>query len=610
MAKIDPGLKRIVKHVIACRKCGPTERAPLAPRGLDKEATPNIMIELEGDKIPKELVDLGFVKRTQAGRVLTGQIPREGIEKLEGMAGLKRAEAPRQLVRDLDKALPDAHLFPTASAPPQGRGRGVIIGIVDHGIDFRHLSFRKDDAAGSTRILALWDQSLTPVAGETSPDPFGYGVEYDATQINAALASASSTSVRHLDLAPFHGTHVAGIAAGGGRPVDPITGAHLFGVAPGADLVIVANTRSRRLDPGTVGDSADTLDAIHYILEVAKAHSRPVVINLSQGDNVGPHDGTSLLELGIAELIAGPGRVLIKSAGNEGDGASHAQGTLTGASKDVQITVPEGEVELVIDLWYPSADRIALTVVPPGGGPVGPFAGPDSTVTLANGNELFVDPDLNDPGNGQNRIYLAVEVGSAAKLQAGTWTLRLTGAGDWHAWIQRDSGSTFDPEFANAASTITVPGTAASAITVGAHVSRSLLHHGKLSKISSRGPTRAGVMAPTLTAPGESIIAAQPGDGFVPQKGTSMAAAMVSGAAALMLAIDGTLTAKDIKEILEKTARKDLHTGLKASNEWGHGKLDIEDACEMVESSRRDRAAHRDTRSGRTPVVDPLPVEL
>jgi subtilase family protein len=601
MARLDPGLKRIVRHVVASR-----DRAVPIPagNGLDTGPNPNIMLELEGDEAPQGLLDLGFTSRTKAGRILTGQISREAIEGLAGVPGLKRAEAPRALMLDLDKALPDADLIPVASQPPTSRGDGVVIGIVDHGIDFRHLTFRREDAVGTTRILALWDQSLVPSGNEQSPHPFGYGVEYTREDIDGALAAAAGTNVRHRDVAPFHGTHVSSIAAGGGRPPHPLLGTRLFGVAPGADLVVVANTRARRLDPGTVGDSADTLDAIKYILDLAKAHNRPVAINLSQGDNVGPHDGTSLLELGIAALISEPGRVLVKSAGNEGDALTHASGTLRAAEpQDVRISVPVGQVELVIDLWYPPGDRISVTVTPPDGASSGPFAPSQSTAaSLPNGNELFVDLDLDDPGNGHNRIYIALEAAGPERLQAGTWTLRLDGTGEWHAWIQRNSGSTFQPPFANAASTVTVPGTAASAITVGAHVSRSLLRHGKLSKISSRGPTRAGVLAPTLTAPGESIIAAQPGDAFVAQKGSSMAAAMVTGAAALMLAIDGTLTAKDIQAILQKTARQDLHTGNTPSNEWGHGKLDIDSACKMVEA--------RLERSGLTSVVHPPLVEL
>ena len=109
-----------------------------------------------------------------------------------------------------------------------------------------------------------------------------------------------------------------------------------LGVAPDADIVVVANTRGRAQNERGLGDSADTLDAVQYILNVAAAHGRPVAINLSQGDNVGPHDGTSLLEVGIAGLITGPGQVMIKSAGNEGAIGRHAQGTLTaGTNQDV-----------------------------------------------------------------------------------------------------------------------------------------------------------------------------------------------------------------------------------------------------------------------------------
>src|SRR5262249_51780567 len=180
---------------------------------------------------------------------------------------------------------------------------------IDSGIDFRHPSFRNAD--GTSRILAIWDQNLKRGDGERSPEPYKYGVVYLQDEITDAIRSERPrVNVRHLDHGPFHGTRVAGIAAGSGDPAKASDDEVKYvGVAPGADLIVVANTRGEDRNPGTLGDSADTFDAVKFILDFAAGVGKPVVINHSHGDNIGPHDGTSLLEVGIDQLIAGPGKV-------------------------------------------------------------------------------------------------------------------------------------------------------------------------------------------------------------------------------------------------------------------------------------------------------------
>src|SRR5262249_30891180 len=150
MAKIDPGLKHLVAASRSLRAVAPAppehEAAKRAP------ARANVMLELEGDAIPAALLDAGFVPRTRAGRVLTGEIALDAIAKLEHVPGLKRAERARRLERELDLALPDANALALHQALPPQQGESVIVGIIDHGIDYRHSSFRNND--GSTRILA------------------------------------------------------------------------------------------------------------------------------------------------------------------------------------------------------------------------------------------------------------------------------------------------------------------------------------------------------------------------------------------------------------------------------------------------------------------------
>jgi hypothetical protein len=588
MGKIDSGLKFLAEQrTTTLRKLADeVVFAVEAETGAKPVAT--VLIEFDGDLAAIE--EAGFRTRSVAGDVATGEIEIGKLDRLAELDEVRRVEASRVLSPELDAALPESRADLVHTGPPGHRGAGVIVGLIDSGIDYTHGAFRRDD--GRSRILAIWDQGLAPQGSETSPATFAYGVEYRQPAIDAAIASANPFAVvRHQDAANagFHGTHVAGIAAGDGSPPDPGNDnspprpAFTFiGVAPEADIVVVANNRGRASGERGLGDSADTLDAVRYIFDVAASLGRPVVINQSQGDNVGPHDGTSLLERGIDNLLGGPGRAVVKSAGNEGARNRHASGTVTaGTNQNVGFAVPSDQGSSVtIDLWYRGADRLGFSITPPGGTAstvVSP--GASTTLNLPNGNSVFVDSDLNDPGNGDNRIFVVISRNTAPTVQSGSWSFTLLGTtitlGQWDAWIQRNASAQFLPPLVNAARTISVPGTSRQIITAGSYVTKGA-GVGSISSFSSRGPTRDGRQAPTVAAPGQTLRAPLPGNAYAGNMGTSMAAPMVAGAVALMLQRNASLTQSDIRRCLMAGARADAFTGVTPNNAWGAGKLDVQ----------------------------------
>jgi subtilisin family serine protease len=609
MGRLDPALRFLVEEetqgdVPMEEFASESLLAVAAPEG--REPLVSVLVEFTGDVAA--LADAGLELRTVTGGIATGATTVSGLEALADAPGVVRVEGSRVLVPELDLAGPASGLEVVHRGPPGLRGSGVIVGIVDSGIDITHPAFRRED--GTTRILSLWDQRLVPRDGEWSPEPFGFGVEYDRGAIDAALRTDDPASVvRHRDL-DGHGTHVAGIAAGDGSE-GPAASVRLryVGAAPEADLVVVANTRGATAGELGLGDSADTLDAISYVFEIASRYGQPAVVNLSQGDNLGPHDGTSLLERGIDNLLGGPGRSVVKSAGNEGDRNAHASGVLArGGSVALNVVVPpRRRAPVMLDLWYPRDDRIHLTVAGPDGAPseaVGP--GGSTHLGTAGGSGIFVDHTLDDPGNGDNRIFVVLHHGGRTDVESGTWTLTLRGTevtnGRWDCWIQRgEPRPVFPTDQADPQGTISVPGTAREIITVGSWVTRGA-GVGTISTFSSRGGTRDGRHAPTLAAPGQQLVSAVPGGAYELMSGTSMAAPMVAGAIALMLQRRRRLTQSRIRSALGSHAAVDDLTGPVPNLSWGAGRLDVAATVGSLDGRRPDRPAPTPTEPGTGPV--------
>jgi subtilisin family serine protease len=537
------------------------------------ERVARVLIRCTEPDAPR-LRDAGVTISCIAGDVVSGFLPLSQLQSVEKLTSVVYIEGSRALTPELDLALPESRVDLVHAAATPLRGQGIIVGVIDTGIDWQHVNFRR--ANGTSRILSIWDQSLVPTATERSP-PFGLGgVEYTQADIDAALQGTGI--VRHADGKSGHGTHVAGIAVGNGAAVDEQGKTFTqVGVVPEADLIVVAFCRKQ-----AIGDSASAVDASKYILDRAAALKRPVVVNMSQGGNVGAHDGTSVLERAIDNLIGTAGCAFVKSAGNEGKSGRHAQGLVSsGTPEIVNVRInAEHLIREIIDFWYDGADRFSIQIIDPlGNATQWVTAGSLQTHTLPNGNKVRIDSRIGNPNNNDNEIHVYL---SGHPLQLGTWQFVLNGVsavdGRFHAWIDRSkhNPTRFLPPHRSDDCTISIPGTARKAITVGSYVLRGA-SVGSLSSFSSRGPTRDGRNAPTLVAPGDTIRSARAqgiavGKGnYCEMRGTSMAAPMVAGTVALMLEAKPTLTQSQIEVRLGKNARSQSGGPPHA---WGAGKVD------------------------------------
>jgi subtilisin family serine protease len=594
-----------------------------------------VHVRYTGDVI-EALRDAGMETGFDSGGLISGNIAMADVERLGTVPGVELVQMEHRAKPILDDSVKEIRVPWKVMPPPEpspwpGRGAGVIVAVIDTGIDIFHESFRKADT--KTRILALWDQSATTGG---SPPPTGFtqslGRVYSENDINTALAAGPPFVSVDKD---GHGTHVAGIAAGDGSQKDRCHGAGRYvGVAPEADLVIVK----------AIGDDvkqANIREALNWCALMGTQRTRPVVINCSFGVDAGhPHDGTYVHDTAVDELLHPPGGTVrqglavVAGAGNAGDVEVHEEGVLPpGASVTVPFRVPPGSVKVdEIDVWYNGTASLNVEVVAPANpsrpGPVTTGAVPPGTFGQAFpiGLMTLTISSSNAPQphhNNKKQINVTVTTPSMnpppppapqpekTAVRAGDWQLKLQNtsgvAAVWDAWLEYQRGDAFptfrmenepQPVTRRRAHTIASPGTSLSAITVANH------DRNELYRSSSRGPIHlpggpAGQRKPTLAAPGATIAAPRSRDDknknssccdqlVLDKTGTSMAAPHVAGVVALMFQKNRTLTFEQVRATLQKFGRTEgipqsempsvpddpPQTGIRTNNLWGSGKLD------------------------------------
>lgn len=642
MGALDPRLQNLLAiraHDAARIRAGEVRADEVA----QAPAVVGVLVKFtgEGDDLSEAGLNVGSLigGRGAPFSIATGTIALDAVEALAAIPHVSKVEMGRELTEELDVSAVEIRARPVHTGPTPLTGRGVVVGIIDSGIDWRHHAFRF--ASGGSRILFLWDQTET-VRARRPDDPFqeapppeypGLGIEYTQAQIDLALEARHPLDVvRSMDKKKGHGTHVAGIAAGDGSqagtgPKDDCTRAGRYvGVAPDAGIIVVKNS----FETKALGRSQNLVDAIRYIFTRAASldagAGRPCVINISQGDNLGPHDGTSLVEQAIDLMllfepaVAGipTGRAIVKSAGNEGVEAHHAMGTVPGGgSLSITFEVQEDDKsDRAMECWYAGAGRLDVTIStpPPGsitsavvkpGDPSLPFVA-NPTAAPARQVNVTIKSELNDPENGDNSITIDVTSPVGVPLVSGTWTLefRNTGGADieLHCWLDRGRDSPRFTSNVTSSHTISIPGTASSVITVASYAPETytspfgeVTQSNTLADSSSRGPTRTGQLKPDVAAPGVGITAAKSlARGgrccdccytfYEDMNGTSMAAPHVAGVIALMFQKNPKLDFTMIRGSITGTARVPALPAPPAlpDFEWGAGKIDALAAVDDV----------------------------
>mgnify|MGYP004571068627 FL=1 len=406
-------------------------------------------------------------------------------------------------------------------------GEGVLVGVVDSGIDYFHPDFRNED--GSSRILKLWDQSIPG----NPPEGYLTGTEYAKEEIDKALALGETEGRRFIPSRDFsgHGTAVLGIAAGNGRASDGVN----RGIAYKSDLLVVKMGNARE---SSFPRTTELIEGIDYLIRQAVKMGRPIAVNISFGNNYGSHQGDSLLETYISN-VANVGRsVICVGTGNNGNDRIHTAGKLRQGQTDmVEMSIGTYETTLNLQLWKAYADEIEISIETPSGERLPKLSEKIGTQRYRAGEtDLLIYYGKPGPFQVTQEIYFDfIPVGTY--LTSGIWKLYLRGRrikeGNYNLWLPggRVLNSMTGFYRPTAAETLTIPSTAAKVITVGAYDSRV----NAFADFSGRGGKQLVYFKPDLVAPGVDVTAPAPGGGYSGMTGTSFAVPFVTGAAALMM---------------------------------------------------------------------------
>lgn len=472
------------------------------------------------------------------------------------------------------------------------KGQEILVGIVDTGIDYTNPLFQ--DAGGNTRIVSIWDQTAVAQGNQSDQmSTFLYGTEYTRPQIDEALRSENPIMIVPEQDTNGHGTYMASLAAGSADTLNDFIGA-----APLSELVIVKLKEAKQnlrdfyymSDTESLYQENDIMAGVAYLEMVARREQKPLVILLGVGSNQGSHTGSGPLSILLDDIGAQIGRVVVVPAGNQAIAQHHFFGAATSVLEPVkvEINVEEGVTGFCMELWAYAPELVRVEVQSPtgqrssGGFPVAEET--QTTNFVFENTVLTIDYRIAGKESGNLLIFFRF-----SRPIEGIWTLlvypehAITGA--FHLWLPIQPMTGKDVRFVepNPDTTVTTPGMCELAITVGGYNALN----GSRDLFSGRGFSGTGQVKPEFCAPSVDVFGAGLRGIYINNSGTSAAAAITAGAAALVLEwglLRGnapTMNSVEVKNFLIRGCVRE--TNRKYPNtEWGYGKLEVYNAFQVL----------------------------
>ncbi len=473
------------------------------------------------------------------------------------------------------------------------RGRNVLVGIIDTGIDYQNPLFRWAD--GSTRIEAIWDQTIQ---AEIPPEGLLYGSVYSKAQINEALQTENPLELVPSQDTNGHGTFAAGIIAGGEDPGNDFTGA-----APMADLLVVKLKQAKQylkdfyfLNGDEVYQETDIIQAVSYLVSEAARLEKPLSIYIGVGTASGDHAGQGSLNQLLNRINLAPNFIVSVPAGNEGSAGHHFSGVVTDDKtyQEVELNVGADEPGFVMELWGEVPGTYAIGIESPYGEVV------ERILPLFNRRQRIdfilertlveVAYVLAEELSGKPLIFIRM-----VTPREGIWRFRVFASGnsrnEFHIWLPIRKFLSENTFFLRPDPFITLSdlGTGEGSITATAYNHTT----GALYLESSRGYTDDGRVKPDLAAPGVNVYGPAVRErqdspyGYTRKSGSSIAAAHAAGAAALLMEWSGRLrlSGTQIRRYLLRGAGRNPEQEY-PNPSWGYGTLDLYGTFERLTQNR------------------------
>ena len=564
------------------------------------------------------LNDYGCKIYAQLGDIRIVTIPVSQLEALAVHPDVMRIEASPSGQPTLDLTSQVINALPAYQQTSQHQaftGKGVVVGIMDVGFDLTHPTFYSGQTLEGYRIKTFWDQ----LDKESQTDIFPVGREYNTPEDILSLGCSTDAKTQN------HGTHTTGIAVGSGFDTA------FRGIAFESDLALVANAVTSDtiyIDAKDYDKYTSATDALgfKYLFDYAQQQGKPCVVSFSEGYT--PYlDKDDQLYSEFLEMLIGPGRILVSSAGNESlnttymekpEGVEAAGSFLNVSNKAAHYRIlSDGEptirlisyqeptvvsqelrMQMHNDLWE---DNMLYDTL---------FIAQDTCAVsmkrysseLINGQTMYLMTlTANRPLNQLPRIAFVTE-GSECRTEVfGSSSNQLLNQDTDPRWNAAQRGHN-----------VLAPGCLSAPICVGSTSHRQSyvnakgetvkssydVKPGEWSPFSSTGPTMGGLMKPDVAAPGQNVIssissyyfAAHPNSTrthvaysevngttypWASNGGTSMSTPAVAGAIALWLQANPNLTKEDIMATLQRTC-KHPEEGLSYPNErYGYGEIDV-----------------------------------
>ena len=461
------------------------------------------------------------------------------------------------------------------------KGQDVLIGFIDTGIDYTHPAFRRPD--GLSRIVGIWDQTL-----QTGQPPFdlNYGTAYSQEELNQALGMEDPFSLVPSRDENGHGTFLAGVAAGSALPQQSFSGA-----APEALIAMVKLKPAKEYlkeifyvtGSAPAYQSTDIMLGIRYLILLADALKKPLVLCIGLGSNQGSHSGSSPLDSMLSVTDQYRGIHAVTAAGNEAGKAHHFYGTAanSGAYEAVEILVEPGTSGFCAELWGQPPEVYAVGFESPLGEVIQKLppriSFSENISFILENTRIFVTSEIVQTVSGHQLIFIRF-----SDPTPGSWKIRVYtdsfNNGNYHIWLPITGFSDPDVRFLrpNPDTTLTVPSASVSTMTTAAYNA----YDNSLFLNSSRGFTRTGQIKPDFAAPGVNVFGPNLRGGFTTATGTSVAAAITVGACAQMVEWGMRRTPprifnnSELKALFIRGADRSRQE-LYPNREWGYGTLNV-----------------------------------